>query len=104
VHCTPLTVVNKLLKRWISLIALVPPYNGNNFQLRDDADWDAPCNEPVFLDELWGKNRFLELRRTKYGIQSDKPHKIIISKTFRIDFSSPADSCHIVCVLEMVDQ
>jgi hypothetical protein len=55
VHFTPLTRINKLLKRRISSIALVPPYNGNNFQLRDDADWDAPCNEPVFLDELWGE-------------------------------------------------
>jgi hypothetical protein len=38
---------------------------------------------------------------TKYGIASAMSHKIIIVKKVGIKFSSPAESCHIVCVLKM---
>ncbi len=37
---------------------------------------------------------------TKYGIESAMPHKMLIFKA-GIDFSFPADGCHIVCLLEM---
>jgi hypothetical protein len=58
-------------------------------------------SEPVFLDGLWGKIDSWNWVGTKYGILSQSySNKMSIFKG-GIDFSSSADSCQIVCMLEM---
>ncbi len=56
--------------------------------------------KPVFLDALWVKNRFLDLSRNQVGNRVGHVPQNFNYKA-GINFSSPADSCHIVSELEM---
>ncbi len=59
------------------------------------------CQSRYFMTWIkWRKSYSWNWIGTKFGIESAMPHKMLIFKAV-INFSPPADSCHIVCMLEM---